>query len=142
MTLQVSGATDTSISTIGVQETLFSLDVLGRYVCNTWEEATVNPNFDAVVIGAGMYGAYCADKLFRNGDGRGFRSLVLEAGSFLLPEHAQNLPGITLFAPSPIEPDDDTGQPRNLVWGMPWRGNQPFVGLSYCVGGKSLFWGG
>lgn len=51
---------------IGVEETTFSLDVLGRFVCNTWEEATVNPGFDAVVIGAGMYGAYCADKLYRN----------------------------------------------------------------------------
>ena len=142
MTAHLSRRTGSEKGKIGVQETTFSLDILGRFVCNTWEEATVNPCFDAVVIGAGMYGAYCADKIYRSDAGRRLRVLVLEAGSFLLPEHVQNLPNITLFAPSPIEPSTDTGHPRNLVWGMPWRGNHPFVGLPYCVGGKSLFWGG
>src|SRR5439155_20623794 len=32
--------------------------------------------------------------------------------------------------------------PRGLVWGIPWRGNVDFIGQAYCVGGKSLYWGG
>ena len=29
-----------------------------------------------------------------------------------------------------------------MVWGLPWRGNVEFPGLAYCLGGKSLYWGG
>ena len=32
--------------------------------------------------------------------------------------------------------------PQSLVWGHPWHSNQAFPGLAYCVGGRSLFWGG
>ena len=39
-----------------VQRTSFSLDVLGRFICSTWEEASVNPDFDVIIIGGGMYG--------------------------------------------------------------------------------------
>src|SRR5258705_4216032 len=47
---------------VAVQETTFSVDVMGRFICNTWDEAVNNGGvaFDAVVIGAGMFGAYCA----------------------------------------------------------------------------------
>src|SRR5439155_12557670 len=33
---------------------------------------------------------------------------------------------------------------RNEVWGLPWRSNVPkgFPGLAYCVGGRSIFFGG
>ncbi len=124
-----------------VQRTSLSLDVLGRFCCNTWDEAVNNggPPFDVVVIGSGMFGGYLADKLFRGG---GLRVLVLEAGPFLVPTHLQNLPGLGLFEPPPIDPATDPGTARNLVWGMPWRGNSQFVGQAYCVGGKSLYWGG
>jgi hypothetical protein len=49
---------------VDVQQTTFSHDVLGRYICNTWDEAINNGGapFDAVVVGAGMLGAYCAEK--------------------------------------------------------------------------------
>ena len=47
-----------------VQRTSLSLDVLGRFVCSTWDEATTNPDFDAVVIGSGMYGSYAAAKIY------------------------------------------------------------------------------
>ena len=68
---------------VAVQDTTFSLDVLGRYVCSTWDEAVNNGGvaFDAVVIGAGMFGAYCAEKIYRHAN---VRVLVLDAGSFLV----------------------------------------------------------
>ena len=47
-----------------VQRTSFSLDVLGRFVCSTYDEATTNPDFDVVVIGSGMYGSYAAAKIY------------------------------------------------------------------------------
>lgn len=128
--------------TVEVQETAFSIDVPGRYVCNTWEEATNNGGapFDAVVLGAGMFGGYFAEKLYRRGAERGLRVLVLEAGGFLVSEHVQNLARIGLNVPSAIT--SDPGSPRERVWGLPWRGNQAAPGLAYCVGGRSLYWGG
>jgi len=121
------------------QQTSFSIDAIARNVCSTWEEATTNPNFDVVVIGSGMFGGYCADKLYRLTKEK--RTLVLEAGGFLIAEHYQNLPDIGLEVPDPIDPASDDA-PRKLVWGMPWRGNTKFIGTPYCVGGKSLYWGG
>ena len=127
-----------------VQRTTLGLDVLSRFVCNTWEEATANGtrHFDAVVIGAGMFGGYCADKIFRDGQANGLKVLVLEAGPFLIPTHVQNLSNIGLNVPDPLFPANDPGIPRDLVWGMAWRGNVPFIGQAFCVGGKSLYWGG
>ncbi len=51
---------------VEVQNTVFTTDVLGRFICNSWDEATQNGGvgFDAVVIGAGMFGAYCAEKIY------------------------------------------------------------------------------
>jgi len=127
-----------------VQRTTLGLDVLSRFVCNTWEEATANGtrNFDAVVIGAGMFGGYCAEKIYEFGQAKGLKVLVLEAGPFLIPTHLQNLPNIGINVPDPLFPANDPGIARDLVWGMPWRGNVPFIGQAYCVGGKSLYWGG
>jgi choline dehydrogenase-like flavoprotein len=127
---------------VQVQDTSFSTDVLGRHVCSTWQEATSNggPPFAAVIVGAGMYGAYCATKLFRQRPGK--RVLVLDAGRFLVAEHVQNLGRVGLEVPGPIWPANDPGVARALVWGLPWRGNVEFPGLAYCSGGKSLYWGG
>jgi choline dehydrogenase-like flavoprotein len=124
-----------------VQRTTLSLDLMGRYVCNTWDEAVNNGGapFDAVVIGSGMFGGYIADKLFRDSK---LRVLVLEAGPFLVSTHFQNLPNLSLDVPGAIDPSADPGTPRSLVWGIPWRGNSQFPGQAYCVGGKSLYWGG
>jgi choline dehydrogenase-like flavoprotein len=127
-----------------VQRTTMSLDVLGRFICNTWDEALNNGGaaFDAIIIGSGMFGGYCADKIARSSGEHPLRVLVLEAGPFLVPTHVQNLPHVGLDVPSARLPANDDGQPRNLVWGMPWRSNVEFVGQAYCVGGKSLYWGG
>ncbi|MGH8906367.1 MAG: GMC oxidoreductase [Egibacteraceae bacterium] len=127
---------------VQVQDTTFSIDALGRFICSTWQEATGNggPPFDAVVVGAGMYGAYCATKVYRAHPGK--RILLLDAGRFLVSEHVQNLGRIGLDVPDPIPPASDPGVARDLVWGLPWRGNVDFPGLAYCPGGKSLYWGG
>ena len=71
-------------NTVEVQETTFSLDILGRYICNTYDQAINNGGFpfDAIVIGAGMYGAYIAEKIYRGGNGN-LRVLVLDAGALL-----------------------------------------------------------
>jgi choline dehydrogenase-like flavoprotein len=127
-----------------IQRTTLSIDALGRYVCSTWDEATADNTrrFDAVVIGGGMFGGYCAEKIYRLGEAAGLKVLVLDAGSFLLPMHLQNLPQIGFNVPRPLAPSEDPGSAREIVWGMPWRGNTEFVGQAYCLGGKSLYWGG
>lgn len=127
-----------------VQHTTLGIDALGRFICNTWDEATAGgtTQFDAVVIGAGMFGGYCADKIFRFGQANSLKVLVLDAGAFLVPTHVQNLPNAGLNVPGPITPANDPGVARELVWGIPWRGNVDFIGQAYCIGGKSLYWGG
>ncbi|MFL6821773.1 MAG: hypothetical protein ACJ8FA_04325, partial [Xanthobacteraceae bacterium] len=105
----VSGSDD-----VLTQDTDFSRDVSGRYVCNTFTEAvaSTDPNprpdvgrsnarfdarpFDIIVIGGGTFGAALAEHLFFRGFGRSHRILVLEAGSFTIPEHVQNLPALGL----------------------------------------------
>jgi choline dehydrogenase-like flavoprotein len=127
-----------------VQHTTLGIDALSRFVCNTWDEATANGTrqFDAIVIGAGMFGGYCAEKIFRLGAANNLKILVLDAGPFLIPTHVQNLPNIGLNVPGEINPASDPGVARELVWGIPWRSNVNFIGQAYCVGGKSLYWGG
>jgi GMC oxidoreductase len=127
--------------TVAVQDTTLALDAVSRYVCNTWPEVTGNsgPAFGAIIVGAGMYGGAVATELYRL---TGRRILVLDAGTFLVPEHIQNMAQIGFNVPGAIPPAADPRVPRELVWGMPWRGNVDFPGLAYCAGGKSLFWGG
>jgi choline dehydrogenase-like flavoprotein len=131
---------------VNVQQTSFSHDVMGRWACGTWPEVSNNGGdpFDIVVIGAGMFGGYIADKLYRRSEGLGLRLLVIEAGSFLLPMHVQNLPRLGLSGPAAqvVAANAQDPGPQNLVWGHPWHSNQAFPGLAYCVGGRSLFWGG
>ncbi|HYR21468.1 MAG TPA: family 16 glycoside hydrolase [Chthoniobacterales bacterium] len=127
------------------QDTLFTFDILGRYGCNTLEEAvnSINrPNprmFDFIIIGGGSFGAVLASHLFNRDRTRGHRILVLEAGPFALSEHVQNLPG-NFGPPSKNNP--------GTLWGEPWVSDSPmdfnkqFPGLAYCVGGRSVFWGG
>lgn len=129
-------------------------DVLSRYICSTLEEAVMNPEgIDVVVIGSGMYGGYCASKIyelskirFGGASDKALRVLVLEAGPFLVPEHSQNIPNLGLPQVSIFEPLDlssgQTPDTKAEVWGAGWRSNQKFPGQAYCIGGKSIFWGG
>jgi choline dehydrogenase-like flavoprotein len=129
-----------TVQQVAVQDTAFTTDALGRFACSTWSEATGNGGapFTTVIVGAGAYGAYLAAALRRSRPTA--RVLLLDAGSFLIGEHVQNLGQIGLDVPAPI--GQDRGVARELVWGLPWRGNVEFPGLAYCLGGKSLYWGG
>lgn len=132
-----------SSNPVEVQESNFTIDILGRYICNTWDEAINNGGrpFDAVVIGGGMFGAYCAEKIYRKGN---MRVLVLDAGAFMVSEHVQNLARIGINTAGAIKVANNSEDPgtRERVWGNPWHSNIPFPGLAYCLGGRSIYWGG
>jgi len=131
---------------VDIQDTEFTKDMLGRYVCSTLDEAVNNGGrlFDVVVIGAGMFGAYTADKIYRKSVDQSLRILLLDAGGYLLSTHVQNLPHLGLNAPDTalVTLNDQDPGTRNGVWGIPWHSNEPFTGLAYCPGGRSLFFGG
>ena len=119
------------------EPTSFTLDNMGRFLCNTMQEALDSAaqtvagrrrDFDLIVIGGGTFGAVIAEHLFINDATRCRRILVLEAGPFVLPEHVQNMPFLG-------------GAPDMRV---PWV-NHPalnYPGLVFAVGGRSLTWGG
>jgi hypothetical protein len=137
--------------------TTFTRDVLGRFVCNTFDEAlvTIDPNaraaaglppsgdlrpFDFIIIGGGTFGAALGEHLWFRSTKRSERILVLDGGPFLLPEHVQNLPMLGLGAGDPRKDH----LPQKEVWGLAWNSSDPvgFPGLAYCIGGRSVYWGG
>lgn len=72
------------------QDTTFTLDIPGRYACNTLDEALDSSNsglpdqtdaraFDHVVIGGGSFGAVIAARLFNLDRTHAHRILVLES---------------------------------------------------------------
>jgi choline dehydrogenase-like flavoprotein len=147
------------------QVTDFTRDVFGRYICNGLDEArrSADPtamrpdgraqvearDFDRIVIGGGTFGAVIAEHMSFRDRARHHRVLVLEAGPVLLGEHVQNIPALGLDAAAPtsiqqLRADGQFGpdQPQREVWGLPWHSSQKFPGLAYCLGGRSLYWGG
>lgn len=142
------------------EDTTFTRDVLGRYLCNTFEEArvTFDPNaraaaglpspgdlrpFDIIIVGGGTFGSALAQQIFFSDTARSHRILVLEGGPFFLPEHVQNLPMLGLNAGPPVKRTVGQAQPiLNEVWGLAWHSELGFPGLAYCIGGRSLYWGG
>ena len=119
------------------EPTSFTLDNMGRFLCNTLQEALDSAaqtvagrrrEFDVVVVGGGTFGAVVAEHLLVTDRTRTRRILVLEAGPFVLPEHVQNMPFMG-------------GAPDLRV---PWV-NHPalnYSGLIFAIGGRSLTWGG
>jgi choline dehydrogenase-like flavoprotein len=149
----------------GPQITDFTRDVLGRYVCNGLDEALraadrtiMRPDgrpqiearhFDIIVVGGGTFGAVVAEHLSFRDRAREHRILVLEGGPLVLPEHVQNLPvlGLNVASPTSIAALKSANQygpdkPQQEVWGLPWHSSHAFPGLAYCIGGRSLYWGG
>src|SRR5215211_1829930 len=138
------------------QGTDFSLDIIGRYICNGLDEAlrsadkSLHPHarpFDVIVVGGGSFGPVLAQHLFDLDKTRRHRILVLEGGPLALPEHVQNLPMLGLNVPdktsiADLRSSGQDGRTRNEVWGLAWHSNEKFPGLAYCLGGRSLFFGG
>lgn len=121
---------------LGVQQTHFTLDVLGRFTCNTDTEANAavlradaRP-FDVIVIGGGSFGPILAENVFFDDSTHSRRVLVLDAGPMVVPEHVQNLPVL--------------GDVESLVKRVPWQANRllGFAGLRIMLGGRSVFFGG
>ncbi len=150
-------------SPTNAERTAFSLDVLGRYVCNGLDEALHSADrtarrpdgspqndarpFDVIILGGGTFGAATAAHIFNADKARRHRILVLEGGPFLLTEHLQDLPMVGLNVPgaTSIAALRGAGQdqrPREEVWGLAWHSSTAFPGLAYCLGGRSLYWGG
>lgn len=144
------------------QETAFSRDVIGRFVCNGLDEAmysidqTKRPDarpFDVIIVGGGTFGSALASAIFERDKTNKHRVLVLEAGPFALTEHVQNIPMPGLGVPDKIllskiqawQAANDQAALRQWskeLWGLAWHSPAEFPGLAYCVGGRSLFWGG
>lgn len=123
---------------VQVQETDLSLDLPGRFICNTLDEAYASlgvnvagerRDFDVIIIGGGTFGAVMAAQLLALDPTQSRRVLVLEAGPFVLPEHVQNTPQL--------------GVPGMRV---PWDSHPALgyanAGLLFAIGGRSLAWGG
>src|SRR5262245_61604893 len=117
--------------------TSFTLDNMGRFLCNTLQEALDSSaqtvagrgrDFDVIIIGGGTFGAVMAEHLFVADATRSRRILVLEAGPFVLPEHVQNMPYLG-------------GAPDFRV---PWVSHPSlsYPGLLFAVGERSLTWDG
>ncbi len=138
------------------QTTDFTRDTIGRFVCNGLDEALRSADqnlrsdarpFDIIIIGGGTFGAAVAQHLFFADKTHSHRILVLEGGPVALSEHVQNMPLFGLNPPPATSIADlrSIGQdrlPQNEVWGLAWHSSQKFPGLAYCIGGRSLFWGG
>ena len=80
---------------LGSESTTFTLDNMGRFLCNNLQEAldSTGPTvggrtraFDTIIVGGGTFGCVVAEHLFIADTTRSRRILVLEAGPFVLPE--------------------------------------------------------
>lgn len=148
------------------EATTFTRDIEGRYICNTLDEAKASappgqgtsqrPDakpFDIVIVGGGTFGSALASALFERDKERKHRILVLEGGPLAVHEHVQNIPLAGFTGPDAIhlatiqqwQANNDARAFRRWnreVWGLAWHSPHKFPGLAYCVGGRSLFWGG
>ncbi len=93
--------------------------------------------YDVIVIGSGIGGGVVADQL----SDVGCRVLVLEAGGYLFPTHAANIPRRQL-----------AGRLDKTFWQL-WydfrvfnyenaEGSEYRGAIAYNLGGRSIFWGG
>src|SRR4051794_41675855 len=89
------------------QYTDFSRDILGRYVCNGFDEAMQSTQgagarpFDIIIVGGGSFAAALAQHILYRDAFRNHRVLMLEAGPFAFPRHGQKLPTPGAGSPRP-----------------------------------------
>src|SRR5207247_3137241 len=97
------------------QNTDFSRDILGRYICSGLDEALGSADpagrrrdgtsqedarpFDIIVVGGGSFGCVFAQHMLYSDAAHSHRILVREGGPLSLPEHVQNLPMLGLGVP-------------------------------------------
>ena len=83
---------------MSTESTTFTRDILGRYICNTLDEALRSADasiradarpFDIIMLGGGTIGAATAQHLLANDRTHSHRILVLEGG----PSPHRRLPG-------------------------------------------------
>jgi hypothetical protein len=89
----------------------------------------IKGTFDYIVIGAGAYGTSFTSKILELD--KNARVLIIEKGSYLIPEHIQNLPPayVRLNQEAGTSPWQNTGQK-----GLHFMPQMPYVG------GRALFW--
>ncbi len=118
---------------VNVQQTAFSLDVLGRWVCSSWPEVSGNGGdpFDVVVDRRGdVRRIHCGQGVPPRRQ-PGFSDSYCR-GWLVSPSHARpELPRMGINAPGMqvVAADAQDPGPQNLVWGHPWHSNQAFPGL-------------
>jgi hypothetical protein len=109
------------------EDTSFTIDIQGRYACNSLDEAldSAVPGrkfsdarpFDHIVIDGGSFGGVLATRLFNLDIAHRHRILVPEAGPVTLPEHVQSLPPD--FAPpgKPARQGEGSSKPKEAANG-------------------------
>ena len=105
-------------------------DPVAAHYCKTLDEVRSN-RYDVVIVGGGAVGSAIAHRLLASEGEHKVRVLVLEKGSFLLPEHVQNLhPQYQKLMAEAIE--------------KPWvLGGETTFDLAPQIpylGGRALFW--
>ena len=105
-------------------------DPVAAHYCKTLDEVRRN-RYDMVIVGGGAVGSAIAHRLLASEGEHKVRVLVLEKGSFLLPEHVQNLhPQYQKLMAEAIE--------------KPWvLGGETTFDLAPQIpylGGRALFW--
>ena len=111
------------------------LDNLFFVTESDWERVT-EECFDYIVVGSGLCALAFVERMYQNNPKA--KILILERGSFFLPEHFQNMPlpfqktlGPTESFPWNLSPETTTGSPIKLLHGM-----------RSFFGGKSTLWSG
>lgn len=109
-----------------------SVSRLDAMYFQTLAEARASGPFDYVVLGGGCYGICFAHRVLELDPAA--RVLILEKGSFLIPEHFQDLPSAYLPLLTRSGRDSCFDQPWSVDGELNIHGEVPYVG------GRALFW--